>query len=169
MTENEMKEIISHFIQQSLRKVVLPATLGLGLALTTGCGNDDGEGVKDLASHVDGQVVVEYMAPFSDQGLLVKDMGGISDTSTDIKQDLGASPKEDTNMVARYMAPLYDQGGSPKEEASIGVKYMAVHPDTGLVTKYMGPFPQNDLGNTMGRYGAPFIDQGVVVKYMACF
>jgi len=70
MREQEMRQRIEQFLQSRLRAMVLPATLGLGLALgacnSDGLSNDDG---GDQPAKTDsGTVGMKYMAQLPDAG-----------------------------------------------------------------------------------------------------
>jgi len=119
MREREMRQRIERFLQSRLRKMLAPATIGLGLAMT-GCPSDGSDTIDDGGALVqkDGEadhsavtkymgpmpadaspevpaVVAEYMAPMPDSGPVLRYMAQMPDASP----DLGRS-------VAVYMAQL---------------------------------------------------------------
>jgi hypothetical protein len=85
MRERDMRQRVERFLQARLRTMLLPATLGLGLAV--GACNSDGlsadDGGDSTATKDSGSVATKYMAQLPD-----------------------ASIKLDSGMVARYMGPM---------------------------------------------------------------
>jgi hypothetical protein len=150
MREQEMRECVGHFLKARMRAMLLPATLGLGLAVA-GCDKEALETTDDSgtisqveagagASHSDTRmdspmVTPEYMAQMPDAGV----------------------------ATALYMAQMPDTG--------VLTKYMAQMPDTGVLTKYMAQMPDaREVGipEMVLRYMAPLPkpDQPVLL-YMA--
>ena len=107
MREREMRLRVERFLQTRLRSMLMPATLGLGLALggcaSDGLNADDGGDpiAKQDASNTDsGSVSVKYMAQQPDAGV-----GPIA---------VYSAPAPDSGMAVRYMAqqPDADSGGA---------------------------------------------------------
>ena len=96
MREREMRERVERFLETRLRSMLLPATLGLGLAVgacnSGGLGVDDGGDKvvnKDAASPA-----TKYMAQIPDAG---PDLPALAPVYMAQVSDAGA--------VARYMGP----------------------------------------------------------------
>jgi hypothetical protein len=151
MTEREARNIVAKFIHKSVRKVVVPAALGLGLAFS-GCGDtgSDHHGRQQdrtyqtggKTDNVGGYVPL-YAAPFP-------------------AADGGVAPADDA------LIPMEDGG------PVITPKYAAPFPtqDAGTITpKYAAPFPTQDAGTITPKYAAPFPDSGpqITPKYAAPF
>ena len=113
MREQEMRQRIERFLQTRLRSMVLPATLGLGLAvgacnsggLVAGDGGGDGgdHGKDDVgnqsATEDSATVSTKYMAQIPD----ARDTGMVLRYMAQMPTD--AAPDSD-RMVALYMAQL---------------------------------------------------------------
>ena len=70
MREREMRERVERFLQTRLRKMLLPATLGLGLAVGA-CDTsplDTSDGGDTFAKKDSGTVGMKYMAQIPDAG-----------------------------------------------------------------------------------------------------
>ena len=131
MREREMRQRVERFLQARLRNMLLPATLGLGLALGAcnsdalsaedggnGGGNDGGNDGGDPSANKDsGSVVAKYMAQLPD--------AGPEPTPDYMAQMPDASLKLDTGMVLRYMAQM------PPDASQVVAMYMAQLPATG--------------------------------------
>jgi hypothetical protein len=141
MTEKEMRDIVVRLVRKSLRQVVMPAALGVGLSFA-GCGSNAvptyGAPVAETGAHETGLPAPRYGAPFTDAGLpALKYSAPFADAGT---------------PTGKYMAPFAD-AGEPT------VKYMAPFADAGEPTvKYMAPFA--DAGEPTVKYMAPFADAG---------
>lgn len=105
MREREMRERVERFLQTRLRKMLLPATLGLGLAVGA-CDTsalDTSDGGDTFAKKDSGTVGMKYMAQIPDAGpdlsLPVPFYGTIT------LRPLDAAPDSD-RVVALYMAQL---------------------------------------------------------------
>jgi hypothetical protein len=128
MREREMRQRVERFFQTRLRSMVMPATLGLGLALA-GCdsdaldlSDDGGETAKKDAGSADQQLppdskladasgygadiggaVMMYMAQMADAGTVLPDSGTVlrymAQQPKDAGEDLGRFP-------TLYMAQL---------------------------------------------------------------
>ncbi len=115
MRERDMRDRVQNFLRATMRNVVMPASMGLGLALA-GCGGSD-------------EPVSKYMGPMPDasggdvpiqaDGPIAKYMGPMPDGGLDGAEGLDAASINPT--------PLY----------------MAVQPDGGAIGKYMGPMPSD--------------------------
>jgi len=122
MRERDMRQSVEHFLQTRLRKMVAPATLGLGLAgfglATTGCpssgldANDDGGAMVNKDAGADQGMVLKYMAQMPDAGLVQPD----------------------------YMAPVPPDAGSKLDTLGTPI-YSAPSPDAGPVMRYMAQMP----------------------------
>jgi hypothetical protein len=162
MREKEMHERVQEFLKVRMRAMVLPATLGLSLALG-GCkeeGLESGDGGNPTISQDASLVSPVYSAAMPDARLVdalgTKPDTGIADTGPTVKYmaqlpDTGAGTDSPV-----YMAPLPDTGIAPE--------YMAQLPDTGVATKYLAQLP--DAGVAL-RYMAQLPDTGIAVRYMA--
>ncbi len=146
MREREMRQRVERFLQIRLRNMLMPATLGLGLALG-GCGSttmdsgDDGghATAKDVAT------ADQQLAPDAD----LSEAGGSA---------------RDTGMIAKYMAPLPDAGADAQGAAALYMApmYMAQQlPDSGPAVRYMAQQPPDAAADAD-------IGHGVVI-YMAIF
>lgn len=127
MREREMRERVHRFLRVRLRNMLMPATLGLGLAL----GGCDG----DALSTDDGgdPAVQQDAATQSDSGTVgVKYIAQIPDAGPELPV---AAPE--------YIAPVPD--------------YMAQMPDAGIAVRYMAQMPDAgpDLGGAVAVYSAP--------------
>jgi hypothetical protein len=107
MREQEMRQRVERFFQTRLRSMVLPATLGLCLAVG-GCGDglntsdDGGPTANDDGASADGQLPPD--ARFADAKSTSPDLGGavamyMAQMTTDASTSL-----PDSGMVLRYMA-----------------------------------------------------------------
>jgi hypothetical protein len=157
MRELEMRQRVERFLQTRLAKMLMPATLGLGLAVG-GCGSNNPESTSDSA------VAQEVGAS-----------GGPSDGSGADKQlppdaqlDDATSPGLDTGSISvKYMAQMPDAGIDSGGAVAV---YSAPVPDAGSINvKYMAPIPDAavDLGGAVALYMAPVPDSGAIMRYMA--
>lgn len=142
MRERDMRQRVEQFLQTRLRRMIAPATLGLGLAglglATTGCpssgldANDDGGAmVKDAGA--DQGMVLKYMAQMPDAGLEPQ-----PEYMAPVPADAGI--KLDTLGTPIYSAPVPDAGSV--------MRYMAQMPDAGrdgreIIALYMAQLPQS--------------------------
>jgi len=120
-----MRQRVERFLQTRLRNMLMPATLGLGLALG-GCGSttmdsgDDGghTTTKDVAT------ADQQLAPDAD----LSEAGGSA---------------RDTGMTTKYMAPLPDASADSQSAIAMYMApmYMAQSPDAGAVVRYMAQQP----------------------------
>ena len=124
MREQEMRERVERFLQARWRSMVLPATLGLGLAVG-GC-NSDGLSVDDGGDQTvnkdSGTVGMKYIAQIPDAG---KDLPNIAPAYMAPMQDAATSPR-DTGMVLRYMAQM-PADAAPEASRAVAM-YMAQLP-----------------------------------------
>ena len=153
MRERDMRQRVEQFLQTRLRRMIAPATIGLGLAglgLTmTACpssgldANDDGGALVRKDAGPDQGAAMKYMAQIPDAGL------------------------ETALPQPEYMAPIPDAG---REGPLPQPDYMAQMPDAQQITPiYSAPAP--DAGPPV-RYGAQMRDAGpdtdrVIALYMA--
>jgi hypothetical protein len=144
MLEKNMRQLVKDLcadldnaLKVSMRKVVIPATLGISLALSSGCGVSDQDQKDEQANIEKGKAdqpgaISLYAVPFPEE-------------------DAGVAP------VMKYMGPFRDAGIGPTP------KYMGPFMDAGVgpTPKYMGPFmdaeviEEEDGGATM-KYMGPF-------------
>jgi hypothetical protein len=173
MREREMMARINGFIEgfdrrlvelvkKGMRNVVLPATLGVGLALGSGCGDDrTTPGTRQPSTQSDAsQNAPMYAAPFVGDG-------GIP---TPQPEYAAPFPSEDGGAVALYAAPYPDvDAGVPGPQP----EYAAPFPeeDAGVAPMYAAPYPGDDAGvpGPQPEYAAPFPDGGPVALYAAPF
>ena len=103
MREQEMRQRVERFLQTRLRKMLLPATLGLGLAV--GACNSDGlnadDGGDQAVKNDSGTVGMKYSAQIPDAG---PDLPGIA-LRYMAQMPADAAPDSE-RMVALYMAQL---------------------------------------------------------------
>jgi hypothetical protein len=119
MREREMRQRVERFLQARLRNMLLPATLGLGLAVGA-CNSDplsvDDGGNQDTKQD-SGSVTTKYMAQIPDAGPELPVA----------MPDYMAQMPPDSGPVLRYMAQM------PPDAA----------PDLGPVAVYMAPLPRS--------------------------
>jgi hypothetical protein len=118
-----MRLRVERFIQTRLRSMLMPATLGLGMALS-GC-NSDGLNADDGGD----PIVKKDAADNKDTGMVTKYMAMIPDAASELPI---AAPE--------YIAPIV------KQDAGIAVRYMAQMPDAspdlgGMVAVYTAQMP----------------------------
>jgi hypothetical protein len=134
MREREMRQRVERFLQTRLRNMLMPATLGLGLALG-GCGSSTPDS--------------------SDDGSAAKqDVGSPPGTGGGGNRDGAQVP--DAGGVALYMAQLPPDAGPELPVAT--PDYMAQMPDSGTTVRYMAPQPPDagrDFGGAVAKYLAP--------------
>jgi hypothetical protein len=106
-----MRLRVERFIQTRLRSMLLPATLGLGMALggCTGDGlnaDDGGEPIvnQDAAGSPDLGTAMKYIAQIPDAG---PDLGGV------VAVYSAPATKQDGGPAPRYMAQMADAGQDP--------------------------------------------------------
>lgn len=129
MREQEMRQRVERFFQTRLRSMVLPATLGLGLAVG-GCGDglntgdDGGPTANDDGAGADQQLPPD--ARFADANSASPDLGG---------------------AVAMYMAQMTKDASTSLPDSAMVLRYMAQQPrDAGadlnrVVAIYMAQLP----------------------------
>ena len=136
MREREMHERVQQFLKARMRAMVLPATLGLSLALA-GCPKDGQETSQDGGDSTlkqDGSTISPvYSAAMPDAGPL------------DAMATKYLAQLPDTGAAMKYMAQLPDSGGAV-------ALYMAQSPDTGIAVRYMAQQP--DAGGMVALYMA---------------
>lgn len=121
MREREMRQRVERFLQTRLRNMLMPATLGLGLALG-GCGS------TAMDSGDDGGHATKKDVATADQQL---------PPDADIHEAGGNAP--DTGIIStKYMTPLPDAGADSRGAIAL---YMAQLPDSGAVMRYMAQQP----------------------------
>lgn len=141
MKESDVRERVQAFLRNTVRFVVVPASMGIGLALI-GCGSsdetpqDDNTGVAGLAGQSG-----EGGAGGSSQGSV--SWGSSSSSSVGGSSVSGGSDGVG-GMATLYSAPVFDAGagGSAGSLASTPV-YSASWPMGGTMgTKYSSPMPK---------------------------
>jgi hypothetical protein len=140
-----MRQRVERFLQTRLRNMLMPATLGLGLALggcgstTMDSGDDGGNTIKKDVATADQQLAPD--ADFSEAG----------------------GSARDTGMTTKYMAQLPDAGADSQGAVALYMApmYMAQSPDAGAVVRYMAQQPPDAAADAD-------IGHGVVI-YMAMF
>lgn len=127
MRERDMRARVEQFIQTRLRRMIAPATLGLGLAglglTTTGCPS------SGLDANEDGGAVVNDAGP--DQGAALKYMAPMPDAGAEV-----ALPHPE------YIAPIPADGGMKLDVLGTPI-YSAPAPDGGPVMRYMAQMPDS--------------------------
>jgi hypothetical protein len=125
MREREMRERVERFLQTRLRNMLLPATLGLGLAVGA-CDTaplDTSDGGDQIVKKDSGSVGMKYMAQIPDAG-----------------PDLPA-------VTPDYMAQMQPDANSALPDSGFALRYMAQQPadaapDTSrMVALYMAQLP----------------------------
>jgi hypothetical protein len=169
MRELEMRQRVERFLQSRLAKMLMPATLGLGLAVG-GCGSNTLEAGQDSAvvleaGSADGpsadkqippDAKLNDLGPEHDAGSInVKYMAQMPDAASDIGGAIALymAPAPDSGAVMRYMAPQPVDAGNADRAVAL---YMAPTPDSGAVMRYMAPQPVDASA-----------ERGVVALYMA--
>lgn len=139
MREREMRQRVERFLQTRLRKMLAPATLGLGLAMT-GCpssgldATDDGGALVSKDAQADHGVATKYLAP------VPPDAGReVSQPQPDYMAQM-----PDAGPVLRYMAQMPDAASDPAPV----LRYMAQMPDAGredhgMIALYMAQVPSS--------------------------
>ena len=110
MRERDMRLRVERFIQTRLRSMLMPATLGLGMALA-GCSgdglstDDGGEPIakQDADSKQDSMATPKYIAPMPDAG---PDLSGPA-------PEYIAPIRQDGGIAVRYMAQMQDGSRDP--------------------------------------------------------
>ncbi len=143
MRERDMRLRVERFLQSRLRSMLMPATLGLGLAMggcdSEGLDADDGGEPGDVAAEVAPDVasdigpVLKYMAQMPDAG---PDLQAVPIYSVAFPRDAGP---ELPIAQPDYMAQLPDSG--------MALRYMAQMPDAGrdageMVALYLAQLPR---------------------------
>jgi hypothetical protein len=103
MRERDMRLRVERFLQTRLRSMLMPATLGLGLALG-GCNSDalsTDDGGNQTQKKDTGSVQVKYMAQIPEAG------PELPAAQPDYMAQL-----PDSGMAVRYMAQQPDAGGA---------------------------------------------------------
>lgn len=117
MRERDMRQRVEQFIQTRLRKMVAPATIGLGLAMT-GCPSSGLDATDD-----GGAMVNKDAGP--DQGATTKYMAQLPDAQQGVPIYSAPAPTPDAAPPVRYGAQMRDAG-----------------PDTGrVIALYMAQLP----------------------------
>ncbi len=138
MREREMRQRIERFLQTRLRRMLAPATLGLGLAMT-GCpssgldATDDGGAAISRDAQADQGAVMKYLAPIPDAG---------QEKATPAPAYM--APMPDSGAVALYSAALPDAGPDNRP----AMRYMAQAPDASpdereIIALYMAQLPRS--------------------------
>ena len=137
MRERDMRWRVERFLQSRLRSMLMPATMGLGLALG-GCASDalsadDGGNKKDLAAATDTGPTTKYSAPASDAAPTPVPLYSVvvpRDAGPELpmpQPEYIAPIKEDAGPAVRYAAVMRDAGRAvPGDPVAI---YSALSPD----------------------------------------
>jgi hypothetical protein len=126
MREREMRQRIESFLQSRLRKMLAPATLGLGLAMTA-CpssgldANDDAGALVDKDAGADQGAAMKYMAQIPDAG------PELPQAQPDYMAPQFFDARPDTTPALRYMAQMPDASQDTDRAVAI---YMAPLPDS---------------------------------------
>jgi hypothetical protein len=128
MRERDMRLRVERFLQSRLRSMLLPATMGLGLAVG-GC-DSDGLNTDDGGDKED--VVATDTAPTTDAAPIPVPVYSVAvprDAGPELpiaQPEYMAPIKEDAGMVLRYMAQMPDAGRDAGEMVAL---YLAQIPD----------------------------------------
>jgi hypothetical protein len=135
MRERDMRLRVERFLQSRLRSMLLPATMGLGLAVggcaSDGLNADDGGDKEDVVAATD-TVATKYMAPTTDAAPIPVPVYSVAvprDAGPELpiaQPEYMAPIKEDAGMVLRYMAQMPDAGRDAGEMVAL---YLAQIPD----------------------------------------
>lgn len=132
MKEKDIRERIQTFLKETVRYVVVPASMGIGLALvgSVGCGSSESSDGKD-----GGAITITSVTTGTETG-------AVALYSAPMGTDTGSAvTKTDTSLATGVM------------------KYMAVMPDAGQPQpEYMAPLPTNtktDTATVVAVYSAP--------------
>jgi hypothetical protein len=113
MREREMRLRVERYMQTRLRSMLMPATLGLGLAIG-GCNSDalstdDGGEKKDAAGQTTDTMAMKYMAQMPDAG---PEAQMVTIYGVVLPKDAGpeTSSPPDGSMAVRYGAQMADAG-----------------------------------------------------------
>jgi len=112
MREQEMWQIVRSILGTTVRKVVLPASVGLGLALG-GAACDHrvpvqtlDQGGDGVVEHLDGGAVARYAAPQADSAPTPR-----PSPDAGLTRPAYAAPFPDSgNTAGKYGAPFFDAG-----------------------------------------------------------
>ena len=160
MREREMRQRIERFLQTRLRRMLAPATIGIGLAMT-GCPSsdvnttDDGGALVNKDSGTDLGMVAVYSAPAPDAGGTPANKDSESPPPPVPMYGVPVQPADagTDQLVTKYLAPVPDAG---REASMPQPDYMAQMPDSGPVLRYMAQMPDAapDLGRNVALYMA---------------
>jgi hypothetical protein len=165
---NDLDERARRAARARIKKVVLPAALGVTLAVA-GCSSDSTAN-KDNLKNVDGSAVVDSAAGKDAANTNPEGTAGTAGSTTGTAGDIAPT------AVAIYGVQIAGSGatggsgpvtppdasadGSPGTDAESAV-------DSGIVPPYMAPPP--DAGIGVELYAAPLPDATVMPLYMAPF
>ena len=193
MREREMRRRVERFIQSRLRNMLMPATLGLGLAVG-GCSSSalnaqDGSSAVGKNDSSSALVESDSGSVKSDSGSVKNDSGSVLPIpSPDAATADGANTKKDAGFAPRKDAFVADgqggedvrpsdagsavDGGSPADaQAALDAQAVdsAKQDVGGIGVKYLAQFPDagRDLPPIVPPYTALQPDAGSVVLYMA--
>ena len=175
MREKEMRGRVESFLQTRLRRMLAPATFGLGLAMAGGCGSNGTSGTQDGSALADatGGAGKDSAPCKCDGGLPPTEDAAVAEAGSggpgqdaqavDTRAATGAETGVDTGVApdagedGHQIAPMY-LAQAPDAALDLGpvLKYMAPLPDAGAVAMYMARLP-TDAGR----------DLGAVTLYMA--
>jgi hypothetical protein len=185
MSEREIRNIVRSICsdlderarraaQARLRKVVLPAALGVSLAVA-GCSSDS-ERNKGNLNNGDASAAVDSAAGTDAANTTPEGTAGAAGSTA----GSGGGPTIPT-VVALYEAPIAGSGATggsggsgpvtpidASADGSTGADASAPLVDSGIVPPYMGP-PVVDSGGVLVYMGPPPVDAGVQALYQASF
>jgi hypothetical protein len=194
MREQEMRMRVFRFLKAQMRNMIMPATVGIGLAVG-GCGDsvseysapvypDDASVTRKDSVGVDSPVLGPD-ASLGPDAQVVADASQNPDTpSKEVAQSEAGPTGVDSGtdlgtIITKYIAPVPDAGAD-----ALVLKYSAPVPDAGaldaamdlgLITKYIAPVyiaqmpdAADDSGPAVEKYSAPVkTDASLAVRYMA--
>jgi hypothetical protein len=160
MREQEMRECVGHFLKARMRAMLLPATLGLGLAVA-GCDKEALESTDDSGTSSQIEAGVTHPDTQIEAGATHPDTQIAPPIVTKYIAQL-----PDANVAPAYMAQLPDAGTVTKyiaqlPDAALVTKYIAQLPDANIAPEYMAQMPDARVKDAMSP------DSGMMVRYMA--
>ncbi|HEX7598853.1 MAG TPA: hypothetical protein VF518_11605 [Polyangia bacterium] len=178
MKEKDIRDRIQTFLKNTVRHVVVPATMGIGLTLV-GCGSSESDnpdssvptGSLTSTSTATGGVLL-YAAPMTSANTGVGTGTGQPATGGETGVNTGVSTGSSS------------VGTNTRTNLTTGMKYMAIQPDAGAstgtgvmtaVALYAAPYTAVKTQSNTGTdtftaapaYAAPMPDAGIAVKYSA--
>jgi hypothetical protein len=167
MREQEMRMRVFQFLKVRMRNMLMPATLGIGLAVG-GCSQstalkDSPDSANDTSATDTAMPVPIYMVVSPDANFLVSDGPGPNPEKTDAIADLanGGLPEASPVYGIRDAIGLPDSVSQPDQAVALdGAALDAGKPDGGpetSIVKYMAPILDGgrDAGVEAGRDASP--------------